>query len=272
MRGILVASVIALALSGAAQAATVHDLQSLGYTVKVVSQSQNCKLWVASGFGITEKLGCDGTSGFQANVDAMADPETACDVKWQYNHHDQRSAVSQIDQLGYVVTADECAGKYTVTNRFTKASVYKGAGAGLVGLAAKLRPAAPKATSLPVLVSTCLPLCQTLTPITLQGDTSGGRVSLSVTVTLADVVLALEKRDKASVEPLLSSAISSALGRKLVVTDTTACTIRDNPIDCSPLYGLISDTQVTVTFKGTTATAVGLPVPKVAKNPPRPTG
>src|SRR5476649_671871 len=237
MRGILVASVIALALAGAAQAATVHDLQSLGYTVKVVSQSQNCKLWVASGFGITEKLGCDGTSGFQANVDAMADPETACDVKWQYNHHDQRSAVSQIDQLGYVVTADECAGHYNVTNRFTKAPVYKGAGAGLVALAAKLKAAAPTGTSLPVLTSTCLPLCQTVTPTSLQGHiASKATVSVAVNVSGADVKLALEKRDKASVDPLLSSALSSALGRKLVVTGNTACTIRGNPIDCGRLF------------------------------------
>jgi hypothetical protein len=107
-----------------------------------------------------------------------------------------------------------------------------------------------------------------VTPITLQGDTAGGKTSLAVTVTLADVLLALEKRDKASVEPLLSSALSSALGRKLVVTDNTSCTIRDNPIDCSRLYSLISDTQVNLTFKGTTATDVGLPVPKVAKNAP----
>lgn len=264
MRGILVASVIALALAGTAQAATVHDLQSLGYTVKVVSQSQNCKLWVASGFGITEKLGCDGTSGFQANVDAMADPETACDVKWQFEHHDQRSAVSQIDQLGYVVTADECAGHYTVTNRFTKASVYKGAGAGLVALAAKLKAAAPAGTSLPVLTSTCLPLCQTVTPASLQGQiASKTTVHVAVNVSAADVKLALEKRDKASVVPLLSSAISSALGRKLVVTGDTACTIRGNPIDCGRLFNLIADTQVTVTFKGTTAKEVGLPSPKV---------
>jgi hypothetical protein len=264
MRGLLLAVVTALVLAGSAQAATIQDLQSLGYTVKVVSQSQNCKLWVASGFGITEKLGCDGTSGFQANVDAMADPETACDVKWQYNHHDQRSAVSQIDQLGYVVTADECADHYTVTNRFTKTSVYKGSGSGLVAFAAKLRAAAPTGTSLPVLVSTCLPLCETVTPTTIQTqNVSKANVSVAVTVSLADVLLALQKRDKTSVDPLLSSAISSALGRKLVVTGDTACTIRDNPIDCGRLFNLISDTQVTVTFTGTTAKEVGLPVPKV---------
>jgi len=230
MRRILLAFVAALVLAGSAQAATIQDLQSLGYTVKVVSQSPNCKLWVASGFGITEKLGCDGTAGFQANVDAMADPETACDVKWQFEHHDQRSAVSQIDQLGYAVTADECAGHYTVTNRFTKAPVYRGAGAGLVALAAKLKAAAPSGTSLPVLTSTCLPLCQTVTPTTIQGQITSNGVSVAVNVSLADVKLALEKRDKASVEPLLSSALSSALGRKLVVNGSTTCTIRGNPI------------------------------------------
>ncbi len=270
MRAPLLAVVAALALASSAQAATIHDLQSLGYTVKVVSQSQSCKLWVASGFGISERLGCDGTSGFQANVDAMADPETACDVKWQYNHHDQRSAVSQIDQLGYVVTADECAARYTVTNRFTKAPVYEGAGAGLVALAARLRPAAPSGTSLPVLVSTCLPLCQTVTPTTIRAHTGPkATVNVSVGVSLADVKLALEKRDRAAVNPLLSAALSSALGRKLVVTGQTSCTIRDNPIDCGRLFNLISETQVTVTFAGTTAKAVGLPVPKVKSNPTR---
>jgi hypothetical protein len=265
MKGILPTVVAALVLAGSAQAATIQDLRSLGYTVKVVSQSQNCKEWVASGFGTTTRLGCDGTSGFQANVDAMADPETACDAKWQYNHHDQRSAVSQIDQLGYVVTADECAGRYTVTNRYTKASVYKGDGAGLVSLAVRLKPAAPNATAMPVLTSTCLPLCQTVTPLAIQAHTRGnGTVSVAVAVSPADVRLALEKRDKASVDPLLSSALSSTLGRKLVVTAQTACTIRGDTIDCGRLFNLIASTQVTVTFVGTTAKAVGLPVPKVA--------
>jgi hypothetical protein len=267
MGRLLLAVATALVLAASAQASSIKDLQSLGYTVKVVSQSQNCKLWVASGFGITKTLGCDGTSGFQANVDAMAAPETACDVKWQFNHKDQLSAVSQIDQLGYVVTADECAGHYTVANRYTTKSVYKGPGAGLVGLALKVPPAAPSATAMPRLVSTCLPLCQTVSSTVIQPSIAAGKVSVAVTVTLADVLLALQKRDKAAAEPLLSSAISSALGRKLVVTGDTACTIRDNPIDCGRLFNLISDTQVTVTFKGTTATAVGLPVPKVAANP-----
>lgn len=264
MRALPLAVVTALALAGSAQAATIQDLRSLGYTVRVVSQSQSCKEWVATGFGITKRLGCDGTSGFQANVDAMADPETVCDVKWQYDHHDQRSAVSQIDQLGYVVTSDECAGRYTVTNRYTKAPVYEGAGAGLVALASELKPAAPSATSLPVLVSTCLPLCKTVTPTAIRAQTAAnGTLSVAVSVSLADVKLALEKRDKASVNPLLSSALSSALGRRLVVSGQTSCTIRGNPIDCGRLFNLISDTQVTVTFAGTTAKAVGLPVPKV---------
>jgi hypothetical protein len=264
MRGILLAVAAALVLSASAQAASVQNLRSLGYTVKVVSDTPNCKEWVASGFGISERLGCEGTSGFQNAVNAMADPETACDVKWQYYHHDQRSAVSQIDQLGYAVTADECAGKYTVTNRYTKKSVYRGDGAGLVALAAKLGAAAPTATSLPALASTCLPLCPSVAPSAIQRrGSSKTTVSVAVSVSLADVKLALEKRDKASPEPLLSSAISSSLGRRLVVTAGTACTIRGNPIDCGRLFNLISDTQVTVSFKGTTATAVGLPVPKV---------
>ena len=55
MRGILLAVAATLVFAATAQAATVHDLQSLGYTVKVVSQSQNCKLWVASGFGISPR-------------------------------------------------------------------------------------------------------------------------------------------------------------------------------------------------------------------------
>jgi hypothetical protein len=267
MRGTMLAVATALVFAASAQAASVQNLRSLGYTVKVVSDTPSCKEWVASGFGISEQLGCEGTSGFQNAVNAMADPETACDVKWQYNHHDQRSAVSQIDQLGYVVTADECAGKYTVTNRYTKKSVYHGDGAGLVALAAKLPGAAPTATSLPVLISTCLPLCQTVSPTTIQAQrASKTSVSVAVNVSLADVKLALEKRDRASAEPLLSAAISSTLGRKLVVTAGTACTIRGNPIDCGRLFNLISDTQVTVSFKGTVATAVGLPVPKVASN------
>src|SRR5277367_2271191 len=154
MRGILPAIMVALVLAGSAQASSIKDLQSLGYTVKIVSTAPNCTLWVASGFGITQRLGCAGTSGFQANIDAMADPENACDVKWQYNHQDQRSAVSQIGQLGYAVTSnDECAGQDTVTNRYTKKVVYTGAGTGLVALATKLPAAAPTSSSLPVLAS-----------------------------------------------------------------------------------------------------------------------
>jgi hypothetical protein len=264
VRTILIAGVAALALAGAAQAASIQDLKSVGYTTKVVFSTPNCTEMSASGFGTYQRLGCQGTSGFQAAVDALANPESVCDAKWQYNHHDQRSAVSQIDQLGYAVTADECAGHYTVTNRYTKKSVYHGDSAGLVALAAKLPAAAPTGTSLPVLVSTCLPLCQTVTPTVVQlQHASKTTVSVAVDVSLADVKLALEKRDKASPNPLLSSAISSTLGRKLVVTANTTCTIRGNPIDCSRLFNLISNTQVTVSFRGTKTLVVGLPVPKV---------
>ena len=188
MRGILLAGVVALVLAGSARAASIQDLKSLGYTVKVVSQSLTCKEWAASGFGISKRLGCEGTSSFQASLDAMADPETACDVKWQYNHHDQRSAVSQLGQLGYAVTADECAGAYTVTDRYSKAVVYKGNGAGLVSLAARLQAAAPGGTSLPALSSTCLPLCTDVVPTTVRSSQiSKTKVSLAVDISLADV-------------------------------------------------------------------------------------
>jgi hypothetical protein len=265
MRAILLAAATGLVLAASAQASTIKDLQSLGYTVKVVSTAPNCTLWVASGFGTTQQLGCAGTSGFQAKVDAMADPEAACDAKWQYEHQDQRSAVSQIGQLGYVVTADECAGRYEVTNRYTRKQTYTGNGAGLVGLAAKLAPAAPTGSSLPVLASTCLPLCSSVAPAQIERRSGPKtRVSVAANISLADVLLALQKRDKASPEPLLSAALSSALGRRVVVTGNTACTIRADPIDCGRLFNLISNTQVTVSFKGTTATAVGLPSPKVS--------
>lgn len=265
MRKILAAGGAALALAGSAQAASIQNLQSLGYTVKVISSTPNCTEMTAIGFGTSQRLGCQGTSGFQAAVNALASPQAACDAKWQYHHHDQRSAVSELGQLGYVVTADECAGHYTVTNRYTKASVYTGASAGLVALAARLPAAAPTATALPALASTCLPMCESVSPSPIEGRTvSKTRVSLTVGISLADVKLALEKRDKASVDPLLSSALSSALGRKLVVTGGTSCTIREDPLDCSRLFNLISNTQVTVSFTGTTAKAVGLPSPKVA--------
>ena len=271
MRRMLLAVLTALALASSAQAASIQDLRSLGYTVKVVSTTLTCKEWAATGFGTSTKLGCEGTSGFQTAIDALADPETACDAKWQYTHHDQRSAVSQLDQLGYVVSADECAGRYVVTNRFTKASAYTGNGAGLVPLAAKLAAAAPSASALPVLASTCLPLCPSVTPLSLQAQTaSKTKVALALSVSAADVRLALEKRDKASIQPLLSSALSSALGRRVRVTAQTACTIRGNPLDCSRLYNLIADTQVTVTYAGTTALEVGLPVPKGQQGSARP--
>jgi hypothetical protein len=269
MRRLMLAPVVALVLTASAQAATIQDLKSLGYTVKVVSQSLNCKEWAASGFGTSQRLGCEGTSGFQAAIDAMADPETACDVKWQYNHHDQRSAVSQLGQLGYVVTANECAGHYTVTNRYTKATVYSGNSAGLVALAAKLPAAAPHGTSVPALASTCLPMCTEVIATTIQTrSVSKTRVSLAVDISGADVELALEKRNRGSLDPLLSSAISGALGRKLLLSGETVCTIRGNPLDCSRLFNLISDTQVTVTFSGTRATEIGLPEPKIKANPP----
>lgn len=158
---ILLAAVAAsLSLASAAGAATIGDLAGLGYTVGVASQSADCTTYAISGNGIgVYANSC--SADFQATVDSIANPEANCNRVWQSQHPDQYGALQRLGSRGYVVSGDQCADSYVVSQGGSQ--VYSGSAAGLVGLAdqADAAPAAAKdapALDAPPVASTCLPL------------------------------------------------------------------------------------------------------------------
>lgn len=177
----LAAAAVLLLTASAVGAATIQDLQAMGFTVNVVytvqnNQGQTCTAYQITGFGINEQAGsCD--PDFQAQIDSLANPTAQCNRVWQINHPDQTQAFLTLVNKGYAISGDQCADLYTVADPATGQTVYSGPGAGLVNEAATLEtagagvppgnPQAPAASTPP----TCLPLCPTVTTTTTTTTT-----------------------------------------------------------------------------------------------------
>lgn len=180
---VAMAAAVALTLSAAASAATLQDLQALGYTVAVAGPyPAGCTTYTISGHGVTSEyisLCSDPTvqatvnPGAQAAIDSLANPLGLCNADWQINHPDQLAAYEKLGGEGYVVTGDQCADSYAVTNSYTGQSVYQGPGAGLVAVAGSLPNATATAqlagiSSTPIVTGSCLPACPAPIPVAVK--------------------------------------------------------------------------------------------------------
>lgn len=139
-----------------AHAATIADLQALGFTVQQSNPGpagQNCPTYYVSGWGVGTYFNCQSMDV----VDSLANPVTHCDLVWQYQHPEQMDARQQISRRGWMVTSDLCADVFTVKNPTDSTVRYSGPGSSLVVLAAIIGdPPAP-----PVVVTP--PVTQTVT-------------------------------------------------------------------------------------------------------------
>ncbi len=179
MKRILLLSLLsALIFSGAASAATIQDLQALGYTVNVANpgpSGQNCPIYVLSGWGITNLYF---TCHDQDVIDQLANPTAHCDRVWQFSHPDQLAAYNNLTRKGWAISGDQCADSYQVTNPNTGVTAYSGPGAGLISFdgANDAPPAAVGNQPVsPVTPSNCLPLCPN------PGDSRGGPNGQTIT-------------------------------------------------------------------------------------------
>jgi hypothetical protein len=184
MGKVLAVALAALILAGTAGAATIGDLQGLGYAVSISNPGPNpdgsCPTYFISGHGVqTYASACD--PGFQAQVDSLANPVAICNADWQTNHPDQLQAFQNITRKGWVVSGDQCADVYNVTNPNNNTTAYSGSGSGLPGFDAQNGvPPAAQGTSAPITGGTaptgsCLPLCPN------PGDQRDGGVVIPAT-------------------------------------------------------------------------------------------
>ena len=174
---VLLAVTVSLIFVGVASAATIQDLQALGYTVTLSNPGpagQNCPVYFVTGHGVSEYINCNS----QDVIDSLANPARICNADWQIDHPDQLGAFSSLTAKGWIISGDQCADVYTVTNPNTGVAAYSGSGAGLTGFDSQngTPPAAVGNTpSVPVGGSSCLPLCPS------PSDTPGGGTTTTPT-------------------------------------------------------------------------------------------
>lgn len=214
----LAAITVALALTGASGAATIGDLQAMGFSVSVSSQLPGatqgsvCNVYYISGWGVgTYANECDAT--FQSTIDSLANPTAQCNRVWQYNHPDQLAAFNSIVSKGWSISGNQCADVYTVTNPNDGTTAYSGSGAGLPGFdAANGAPPAPAggaaAPSSPSSGGStggaCLPLCPN------PGDTLGGGGGVIPAPTTTTTTTATTLTSTSVVAPITDPTVAPA--------------------------------------------------------------
>jgi hypothetical protein len=284
LRRILIAAAVtaaALAAAPAGLAASIEDLRALGYTVTIANPgAEGCPIYYATGFGNSAYFKLCDPAG-QALVDSWANPVAHCNVKWEHEHPDQFAAVEKFRQKGYVVTGDECADSYTVTNRYTNKTIYTGKGADLPALADSVPDAQPAADggppAAPVVQASCLPLCAAPQPVPAPVEVvpqaapaaAGGAPSAETParaaaptageITATELTSAKAAPASVNAAPLLTAAISHSLGRTIMVTSTTKCFLDGARVACPKLYGKLGKTRTLhVATAGKLATRVVL--------------
>lgn len=209
---IILAALVATAAFGAAvaSAATIGDVQALGFTVSVSSVLPGpngiiCNVYYISGFGVgTYANECD--PGFQSTIDSLANPVAQCNRAWQYNHPDQLSAFQSIAGKGWSVSGDQCADVYTVTNPNDNTTAYSGSGAGLPGFdqangAPPAPPAGPSGPAAAPAPSSCLPLCPN------PGDIRGGGGVLIPATPTTPAVVVMPATSTTAAQPLTATSV-----------------------------------------------------------------
>lgn len=286
----LAALAAALFLAAPSFAATIQDVQALGFQVGVARQSATCTVYVISGFGIDSLYADTCSPDYQATIDSLANPAAQCNRVWQSQHADQHDALNALVSRGYVVSGDQCADRYTVTG--PNGTIYSGPGAGLVALAASPDPApsgqAPAAAAAPAVGGTtttqCLPLCsdglapptdatpadpapiqttepattETAGPTTASAPAAPKATNVSGTVTSADVDYALANPNGASQNPLLAATLQSAFNRNVVIASVTRCWIGAKRASCRLLFSKAEGASVKMTIYGATAQTIVL--------------
>ncbi len=296
-RLLLISALCALIFSGAASAATIQDLQALGYQVSISNPGpagQNCPIYYISGHGV----GLYATCNDQATFDSLANPVRICNADWQSLHPDQFSAYQSLTGKGWSITGDQCADTYIVTNPNTGVVAYSGGGAGLPGFDGQngAPPAAPGNTSAPASPpSNCLPLCPTPAPPSTpdppaapsaptpapapsepapappaapapspapapaESPTAPQPVVVNVYVTIEATQEAQTMPAVLGVNRLLSAALAIATKRAVVFTAQTKCRIAAKSVPCWKIWPkLVSASNLSLTTVGQRATVVRL--------------
>lgn len=217
-------------LAAGASAATISDLQALGYTVGLATQCETpvhawLNVWNVSGFGMSTYLSeCD--PDFQATVDSIANPVGHCNRVWQFTYPEQVDPEAAIERQGWTVTGDRCADTFTVTNPNDQSVRYSGPGAGIVALAASIGtppaatppvatpppPVTPPAATPTVTAMTTAPAQPIIVNVTVNLTTTGPTAA-DITQAIADAVAtalkAMQPQPSPAARPPLATPAAS---------------------------------------------------------------